>query len=75
MDVPKAGFGNTNDGNANRRFFMDPKLTATITRVDEQLIYRLKIILDVRYATLACGIGTNAKAIAILAYRAKSASF
>ena len=27
VDVPKAGFGNSNDGNTSRRFFMDPELS------------------------------------------------
>lgn len=47
MDVPKAGFGNTNDGNTSRRFFANPELAAEITRVDYNLIYRLKVILEV----------------------------
>lgn len=34
VDVPKAGLGNTNDGNTSRRFFNDPKLAAEITCVD-----------------------------------------
>ncbi|CAH2088703.1 unnamed protein product [Euphydryas editha] len=46
VDIPIAGFGNSNDGNSARRFFQDPKLTSEITRV-ETLIYRLKIILEV----------------------------
>ena len=34
VDVPKAGFGNTNDGNSNRWFFAD-----FITDVDINLVY------------------------------------
>lgn len=45
IDVPKQGFGNTNDGNTARRFFQDPVLTAEITKVDYELIKRFKIIL------------------------------
>lgn len=31
VDMPKANFGNTNDGNTSRRFFEDPKLSSYIT--------------------------------------------
>ncbi|KAF2879390.1 hypothetical protein ILUMI_26785 [Ignelater luminosus] len=34
VDVPKAGFGNTNDSNTGRRFFHDPNLSAEITGVE-----------------------------------------
>lgn len=47
VDVPKAGFGNTNDGNTSRRFFADPQKAAEITGIDYNLIFRLKIILEV----------------------------
>lgn len=47
VDVPKAGFGNTNDGNTSRRFFGDPQKAAEITGIDYNLIFRLKIILEV----------------------------
>lgn len=47
VDVPKPGFGNTNDGNTSRRFFAQPKLAAQITGIHEKLIYRLKVILEV----------------------------
>lgn len=46
VDVPKAGYGTTNDGNTSRRFFANPKQAADITGVDFQLIYRLKVILE-----------------------------
>lgn len=46
VDVPKAGFGNTNDGNTSRRFFMDHELSATILGIDSRLVYRLKVILE-----------------------------
>lgn len=47
VDVPKAGFGNTNDGNTSRRFFANPGIAAEITGVDLNLIKRLKVILEV----------------------------
>jgi hypothetical protein len=47
VDVPKPGFGNTNDGNTSRRFFADPDLAAEITGVDINLIFRFKVILEV----------------------------
>jgi len=46
VDVPKPGFGNTNDGNTSRRFFVDPDLAAEITSIDSNLIYRFKVILE-----------------------------
>ncbi|CAG9840685.1 unnamed protein product [Diabrotica balteata] len=46
IDMPKANFGNTNDGNTSRRFFENPQLAADITKVNFELIYRLKIILE-----------------------------
>lgn len=47
VDVPKAGFGNTNTGNTSRRFFADPETASEITGIDITLIKRLKIILEV----------------------------
>lgn len=46
VDYPKAGFGNSNDGNTSRRFFEDPELAAEITKIDVTLIKRFKIILE-----------------------------
>lgn len=46
VDIPKVGFGNTNDGNTARRFFSNEKLSAEILEVDSSLIYRFKIILE-----------------------------
>lgn len=46
VDVPKAGFGNSNDGNTSRRFFKDHELSATILGIDSVLVYRLKVILE-----------------------------
>ncbi|CAH0560538.1 unnamed protein product [Brassicogethes aeneus] len=45
IDMPKQGSGNTNDGNNARRFFEDPELTASITKVDVELIRRFATIL------------------------------
>lgn len=50
IDQPKQGSGNTNDGYTARRFFSDPEAASEITRVDLNLIFRFKIILEV----LAC---------------------
>lgn len=47
VDMVKQGAGTTNTGNTSRRFFEDPSLTAKITNVDEDLIRRLKTILEV----------------------------
>lgn len=44
--MPKANFGNTNDGNTSRRFFDDPQLASDITGISYDLIYRLKVILE-----------------------------
>lgn len=46
VDIPKPGFGNTNDGNSSRRFFGNPELVAEITGIDLNLIYRFKVILQ-----------------------------
>ncbi|XP_069685850.1 uncharacterized protein [Periplaneta americana] len=47
VDVPKPGSGNSNDGNTSRRFFMDPALSAEITGMNVELIYRFRVILEV----------------------------
>lgn len=46
IDVPKAGFGNSNSGNTSRRFFGDPKTAAEITGIDIRLILKLRVILE-----------------------------
>ncbi|KAF2880792.1 hypothetical protein ILUMI_25380 [Ignelater luminosus] len=46
VDMPKAGFGNSNSGNTSTRFFSDPKTAAKITGIDLTLIQKLKIILE-----------------------------
>lgn len=47
VDVPKPGFGTTNDGNTARRFFASPQLSSEITGVDERLISNFSKILRV----------------------------
>lgn len=44
--MPKANFGNTNDGNTSRRFFEDPKVASDITGISYELIYRLSHFRD-----------------------------
>lgn len=52
VDQPKAGgAGSTNDGNTARRFFENYNISAGITGIDEDLIYRFYIILQ----TISCG--------------------
>ncbi|GBP18914.1 hypothetical protein EVAR_20446_1 [Eumeta japonica] len=55
VDMPKANFGNTNDGNTSRRFFEDPKLSSDITGINYELIYRLRVILE----TISSGYDLN----------------
>lgn len=47
VDILKAGFGNTNDGNTSRKFFSDPESSSRITGVNLDLIKRLNVILEV----------------------------
>lgn len=47
VDVPKAGFGNTNDGNTSRRFFLHPETVSRITGIDLDFLKRLKLILEI----------------------------
>ncbi|XP_063221512.1 uncharacterized protein LOC134535904 [Bacillus rossius redtenbacheri] len=46
VDVPKQGFGTTNDGNTSRRFFAEPDTASRITGVNVELIKSLKVILE-----------------------------
>lgn len=46
VDVPRANFGNSNDGNTSRLFFADYELYASITGIDVNLIFRFEIILE-----------------------------
>lgn len=47
VDIPKVGFGNSNDGNTSRRFFNDPESSSRITGIDISLIKRFNTILEV----------------------------
>lgn len=55
VDMPKQGFGSTNDGNTARRFFENYKVSAKITGLDKNLIYRFHIILQ----TITCGFAID----------------
>ncbi|KAK5640044.1 hypothetical protein RI129_010855 [Pyrocoelia pectoralis] len=55
VDMPKQGFGNTNDGNTARRFFENTALSSEITGIDERLIKRFSNIL----CALFCGYALN----------------
>lgn len=43
VDVPKAGFGTTNDGTTSRRIFADPKTPSHITGINLELIKRFRV--------------------------------
>ena len=45
VNVPKPGYGTTNDGNTARKCFSESFLSASITGIDEELIKRFAIIL------------------------------
>lgn len=47
VDRPKPGFGNSNDGNTAREFFRNAKTSAKITGIDEVIIERLHVIMQV----------------------------
>lgn len=55
VDIPKPGYGTTNDGNTARRFFQQPTLASEITGVDEDLIKRFGVILR----TMGCGFAIS----------------
>ncbi|KAJ4438475.1 hypothetical protein ANN_14420 [Periplaneta americana] len=57
VDVVKPGSGTTNDGNTSRRFFENSKKSSEITGVDEALIHRFSIILDVMSSGYSLNIG------------------
>lgn len=58
VDIPKQGYGNTNDGNTARRFFQNPELSSDITGINLFLIKRFDTILR----TIACGFEVNVEA-------------
>uniref|UniRef100_A0A1Y1LT63 Uncharacterized protein n=1 Tax=Photinus pyralis TaxID=7054 RepID=A0A1Y1LT63_PHOPY len=47
VDVVKQGFGTTNDGNTARRFFREYEKSAEITNLDQNLLKRFAVILQV----------------------------
>jgi len=47
VDKPKQGFGCTNDGNTARCFFRNAEISSKITGIDETLIKKLGVILQV----------------------------
>lgn len=51
VDAVQQGSGSSNNGNTSRRFFSNPALVADITGVDEVLIDRFRIILQI----ITCG--------------------
>ncbi|XP_039968790.1 uncharacterized protein LOC126764095 [Bactrocera neohumeralis] len=55
IDTPKPGYGNSNDGNTARRFFMNPDLSGGITGLDINLIKNFSILLR----TLSSGYDIN----------------
>lgn len=55
VDIPKPGFGTTNDGNTARRFFANPKLSSEITGINEDLIHKFGVILK----TINSGLDIN----------------
>lgn len=57
VDIPKAGFGNTNDGNTSRRFFSDPETSSRIIGVDVNLIKKCSAILE----ALSSGLNIDVK--------------
>ena len=51
VDKPKPGFGSTNDGNTARRFFENTELSSEVTGIDQEVIYRQKVILQTLSST------------------------
>lgn len=58
VDQPKQGFGSSNDGNTARRFFENTTLSANILGVDENIMKRCYVILQV----LSSGYAVNVTA-------------
>lgn len=56
IDRPKAGFGNTNDGNTARRFFENSLVTASILGIDVDFINRFHVILQVMSSGLPVNV-------------------
>ena len=64
VDIPKAGFGNSNDGNTSRRFFADSLTASSITGVDITFIKKCNVILE----AILSGHQINVKKFEIFAY-------
>lgn len=58
VDIPKPGYGTTNDGNTASRFFEQHSLASSATGIEEELIVRLKTILQ----CISSGYAVNYKA-------------
>ena len=55
VDCPKQGFGSSNDGNTARRFFAESTSSARILGVDEEILRKCYVILQV----IASGFSVN----------------
>lgn len=60
VDIPKQGYGTTNDGNTARKFFREYALSSSITGLNEDFLKHLHTILT----TLSCGYAINTEAFA-----------
>ncbi|KAK5647865.1 hypothetical protein RI129_002757 [Pyrocoelia pectoralis] len=60
VDIPKQGYGTTNDGNTARKFFREYALSSSITGLNEEFLKHLHTILT----TLSCGYAINTEAFA-----------
>lgn len=58
VDKPKQGFGSSNDGNTARRFFENTQISSRILGLDENIMKRFHIILQV----LSSGFAVNVTA-------------
>lgn len=47
VDVHKAGYGNSNDGNTSRRFFQNAECSSRITGINRELIDRFQVFLEI----------------------------
>lgn len=47
IDIPRVGSGTSNTGNVTRKFFENYKISADILGVDERLIHRMGVVLEV----------------------------
>lgn len=55
VDQQKPGYGSSNDGNTARSFFENSEISASITGIDEELIKRFHVVLQV----ISCGFEIN----------------